>query len=106
MAKSNAKANKPKSVSDESIAAFFSVMGDPTRIKILKELLEEEQNVGSLSEKLGLSISAVSHQLRILRNHDLVRYRREGKFIYYRISDIHVSAIIQTGWDHLSEEEN
>ncbi len=100
-----AKANKPQSVSDESIAAFFSVMGDTTRIRILKELLDEEQNVGSLSEKLGLSISAISHQLRILRNHDLVRYRREGKYIFYRISDIHVSAIIQTGWDHLSEEE-
>ncbi len=87
----------------EDLAAFFSILGDPTRLQILYEIKNGEKNVSDLSDRLHLSISAISHQLKLLRDHDLVRVRRAGKYSYYRISDDHVRYIIQVGQDHLAE---
>lgn len=86
------------------MADFFAILGDPTRLKILGELKGGEENVSDLAEKVGASPSAVSHQLKTLKAHDLVRTRRKGKFVYYRISDLHVELIMQMGTDHLAEQ--
>lgn len=101
---SNLDKNTKSIVDDESLARFFFVLGDPTRLRILHEVGEKEKNVSELSETLNLTVSAISHQLKILRDKDLVRSRREGKFIYYRMSDDHVRDIIRISWDHLSED--
>lgn len=91
-------------VNNENLARFFFVLGDPTRLRILHELGEREKNVSELSETLNLTVSAISHQLKILRDKDLVRSRREGKYIYYRMSDDHVRDIIRISRAHLCED--
>ena len=91
-------------VNNENLARFFFVLGDPTRLRILHELGEREKNVSELSETLNLTVSAISHQLKILRDKDLVRSRREGKYIYYRMSDDHVRDIIRISHAHLCED--
>ena len=72
------------------LADFFKIFGDGTRIRILQLLLAGEKNVGELAEALDMSQSAVSHQLRILRQNDLVKYRKEGKTVFYSLDDEHV----------------
>ncbi|MDO4531525.1 MAG: metalloregulator ArsR/SmtB family transcription factor [Bacillota bacterium] len=83
------------------MAEFFKVFGDGTRIRILHTLLEGEKNVGELAEALEMSQSAVSHQLRVLRQHDLVKYRKEGKIVFYSLDDEHVENVLQQGMVHL-----
>lgn len=90
----------------KKLAEFFSILGDPSRLKILSQLLDGEKNVSELAEKVGISSSGVSHQLKSLKAHDLVRTRRKGKYIYYRISDLHIELIMQMGLDHLAEQGN
>lgn len=85
------------------LADFFSVFGDSTRMKIIATLRKQEMNVGEVAGVLGMSYSSMSHQLKTLREKDLVRSRREGKYIYYRLSDEHVSSIFDMGWNHLTE---
>ena len=85
------------------LADFFKVFGDTTRIKILQALYRSELCVCDLSAVLGASQSAVSHQLKILRLANLVKHRKEGKIVYYSLSDNHVSAILAQGLDHLEE---
>ncbi len=85
------------------LAEFFKVFGDSTRIRILYALLDSEMCVGDLAELLGLTQPACSHQLRVLKNNKLVRFRREGKVIYYSLSDDHVRSIIETGMEHVTE---
>ncbi len=85
------------------MADFFRVFGDPTRLSILLALDEKEMCVCDLSERIGMSKSAVSHQLAALRSARLVTYRREGKHIYYRLADNHVRHIIECAVDHVSE---
>lgn len=85
------------------LAEFFKVFGDSTRIRILYALLDHELCVGDLAELLGLTQPACSHQLRVLKNNKLVRYRREGKVVFYSLSDDHVRSIIETGMEHVLE---
>jgi len=83
------------------MAEFFKIFGDGTRIRILQTLLEGEKNVGDLAEVLEMSQSAVSHQLRVLRQNDLVKYRKEGKVVFYSLDDEHVENVLQQGMAHL-----
>ncbi len=85
------------------LAEFFKVFGDTTRIRILYALLDNELCVGDLAEQLGLTQPACSHQLRVLKNNKLVRFRRDGKVVYYSLSDDHVRSIIETGLEHVME---
>ena len=85
------------------LAEFFSVMGDSTRIKILYLLFEGEMCVCDISEKLSMSMSAISHQLRVLKQMGLVRNRREGKTIFYALADSHIATILNQGLDHIEE---
>lgn len=85
------------------LAELYKVFGDSTRIKILCILFEGEMCVQHISEMLSVSQSAVSHQLRILKGARLVKYRREGKTVYYSLADDHVREIIGCGIEHISE---
>ena len=83
------------------LAELYKVFGDSTRIKILYALFEEERGVGEIAGLLGMSLSAISHQLRILRAAGLVRPRRDGKTVYYSLDDDHVRDIIEAGMSHI-----
>lgn len=85
------------------LADLFKLFGDSTRIRILYALYEEEQSVGEIAEHLGMTISAVSHQLRVLKQGKLVKSKREGKQIYYSLDDDHVKTIIAMGREHIEE---
>ena len=85
---------------------FFKIFGDTTRIKILYSLFEAELCVCAIAELLNMEQSAISHQLRILKKADLVKFRREGKTNMYSLADSHVRDIIGKGYDHITEEEH
>lgn len=85
------------------LAELFKVFGDSSRIRILSELMEDEVSVNALSEKLSMTQSAVSHQLKILKSSKLVKTRRDGKQIFYSLADEHVESIILMGLDHIME---
>ena len=85
------------------LADLFKVFGDPTRIKSLYALFEAELCVCDMAELLGITQTAISHQLRVLKNNKLVKFRREGKNIYYSLSDDHVTRIIAQGMEHVNE---
>lgn len=85
------------------LAELFKVFGDSTRIRILYVLFENELCVGDIAELLHMSQSSVSHQLRILKDAKLVRFRREGKSIYYALDDEHVYHIMEMGMEHVEE---
>lgn len=86
------------------LAELFKVFGDSTRIRILYALLEcEEMCVGDIAQLLGLTATACSHQLRVLKNNKLVRFRRDGKIIFYSLADEHVRQIIDMGMEHIME---
>ncbi|MBR6676545.1 MAG: helix-turn-helix transcriptional regulator [Clostridia bacterium] len=85
------------------LAELYKIFGDTTRIKLLYILFEGEMCVQHMAELLGVSQSAVSHQLRILKGARLVRYRREGKTVYYSLADDHVRQIIECGTEHINE---
>lgn len=99
--KARAKALAPEET--ESLALFFKALGDPTRLHILGALLHEEMCVCDLAAFLGVSESAVSHQLRTLRQLQLVANRREGPILYYRINDAHVDTFLALALEHLRE---
>ena len=82
---------------------FFKVFGDATRLRILYALSQGEMCVYDLSTLLGISQSATSHQLKILRDNRLVRSRRDGKTIFYGLSDHHISMIMNQGLEHIQE---
>ena len=82
-------------------AEFFKIFGDATRIRILQTLLEGERNVGDLADVLEMSQSAVSHQLRVLRQNDLVKYRKECKTVCYSLDDDHIRMVREQGMTHL-----
>ena len=85
------------------LAELFKVFGDSTRIRILYVLFEEEVCVCDIASLLNLSISAVSHQLRVLKQARLVKYRREGKTVFYALADDHVRTVLGQGMEHISE---
>ncbi|MBS7360830.1 MAG: helix-turn-helix transcriptional regulator [Oscillospiraceae bacterium] len=88
------------------LSDLFKIFGDTTRIKILYSLFESEMCVCAIAELLGMTQSAISHQLKTLKDANLVGNRREGKTIYYFLSDDHVRAIVAQGFEHLIEERN
>ena len=85
------------------LAELFKVFGDTTRIRILYVLFEAEMCVCDIAELLNMTQSAISHQLKVLKQARLVRNRREGKQIYYSLADDHVRTIIGQGMDHITE---
>lgn len=85
------------------LADFFKVFGDKTRVKILYELMTEELCVCDIAELMNMEQSAISHQLRILKQAKLVNNRRDGKTIYYSLADDHIYSILNQGHDHISE---
>ncbi len=85
------------------LADFFRILGDSTRIRILYALKISEMCVWDLSVVVGISRSAVSHQLKILKQANLVRYRKEGKLVYYFLSDQHVNRFLEMGLIHIKE---
>lgn len=85
------------------LAELFRVFGDSTRIKILYALFESELCVGDIARLLNLTQSSVSHQLRLLKASKLVKFRREGKAVYYSLDDDHVRSIISLGMEHVEE---
>jgi ArsR family transcriptional regulator len=86
-----------------ALAEIFKVLGDPTRVRILDALSRSERCVNDLAALLGLTESAVSHQLRLLRNTRIVRSRREGRMIFYSLDDRHVLALFRQGLRHVQE---
>lgn len=95
--------NIPNKQTVEQIAELFKAFGDPTRVQILANLVDRELCVTDISEAVDLSQSAVSHQLRILKQMHLIKFRREGKNILYSLADDHVLTILQTGLEHVLE---
>ena len=85
------------------LADFFKVFADTTRIKILYVLLKQEMCVCDIAQTLEMTQSAISHQLRILKQMDLVKNRREGKTIYYSLADNHIVSILSQGMEHINE---
>ena len=93
----------PDEASLMDLAELFKVFGDTTRVRILYVLLEAEVCVCDLAEALGMTQSAVSHQLRILKQNKLVRARRDGKSIFYSLADEHVRGMLGMGMEHIRE---
>ncbi|AEJ61056.1 regulatory protein ArsR [Spirochaeta thermophila DSM 6578] len=87
----------------DEMASFFRMMGDPTRIRILSLLFDEELCVHTLADRLEMTQSAVSHQLALLKHAWLVRSRREGKHVYYSLADEHVKQVYELAREHLEE---
>ena len=87
----------------KELADFYKVFGDATRLKILCVLLESEMCVCDLAELLEMTQSAISHQLRVLKQMKLVKNRREGKTVYYSLADGHIQNIISQGMEHIQE---
>ncbi len=85
------------------LAETFKVLGEPTRLKILYAMAEEELCVCEVTMLLGMTQSAVSHQLRILRNMRLVKYRKEGRSVFYSLDDDHIRKLFKQGLDHVEE---
>ena len=87
------------------LSDLLKIFGDTTRIKILYALLESEMCVCAIADLLGMTQSAISHQLRILKDADLVGKRRQGKTIFYSLADEHVRTIVAQGFEHLMEKD-
>ncbi len=85
------------------LAELYKIFGDSTRIRILYTLFEKEMCVNDIAERLSMTMSAISHQLRILKHSRLVKYRREGKTVFYALADDHVKSIIEMGIEHICE---
>lgn len=97
------KRDMPKQEDLKELADFFKVFGDGTRIRILYALLSSEMCVCDLAELLEMSQSAISHQLRVLKQMKLVKNRRDGKTVYYSLADGHIQTIVNQGMEHIKE---
>lgn len=100
---------KDKMPEDEKLydlAELFKVFGDTTRIKILYALFKEEMCVCDIADLLNMTQSAISHQLRVLKQARLVKFRKEGKVVYYSLDDNHISQIFNCGLCHIEETYN
>lgn len=93
----------PEKETMENIAELFKAFGDPTRVHILSLLLRQEMCVSDIAAGVAISQSAISHQLRILKQMHLIKFRREGKNIWYSLADDHVRTILQMGLEHVME---
>lgn len=97
------KGNMPDESTLYDLSDFFKILGDSTRIRILFALENSALCVCDLADLLGMTKSAVSHQLKVLRQSDLVRYRKSGKNVFYSLSDAHIGSIIETALEHIRE---
>ena len=88
----------------QNLATLFKMFGDGTRVKILHALEQNEMCVCDLAALLGLTKSAVSHQLKALRLSNLVKFRRDGQVVYYSLADDHVKYILDIGFDHIHHD--
>ena len=88
----------------QALADTFRILGDPTRVRIVDALASGQLCVHEISEHIGISESAVSHHLRLMRSMRIVRARREGRCVYYTLDDQHVLDLFQQGLRHVSEE--
>jgi len=94
-----------RTISEEMAAELsvtFGALADPTRVRLISALAEGELCVGELASLVEMSISAVSHQLRLLRQLKLVRYRRDGRHIFYALDDEHITTLYRVALEHLS----
>lgn len=89
-----------------NLAEFFKVFGDTTRIRILFALFQEEMCVCDIAHLLNMSQSAISHQLRVLKQAKLVKFHKEGRVVYYSLDDDHVKAIFDQGYQHIQERNS
>ena len=94
----------PDEVTLNRLSELFNVFGDNTRIRILYVLFEDEVCVCDLANLLGMTQSAVSHQLRVLKDARLIKSRRDGKTVFYSLADDHVRSLLSQGTDHIHEE--
>ncbi|MBP5662604.1 MAG: helix-turn-helix transcriptional regulator [Clostridia bacterium] len=85
------------------LAELYKIFGDSTRIKILYVLFEAELCVNDIAQVLSMTVSAISHQLRVLKQAGLIKFRRDGKTVYYSLADDHVRTIIDQGAEHVGE---
>lgn len=97
------KARMPEEEKLYDLAELFKVFGDTTRIKILWALAESDMCVCDIASLLNMTQSAISHQLRVLKQVRLVKFRKEGKIVYYSLDDIHVKQIFEQGLVHINE---
>ena len=88
----------------QALADTFRILGDPTRVRIVDALASGQLCVHEISERIGLSESAVSHQLRLMRSMRIVRGRREGRCVYYTLDDQHILSLFQQGLRHVLED--
>lgn len=86
------------------LADFFKIFGDSTRIKILFSLFQKEMCVSEMVNELGMTQSAISHQLRLLRQNDIVKFRKEGQSAIYSLDDEHVSVLLEKGIEHIKHK--
>ena len=97
------RASLPMDETLYDLAELFKIFGDSTRVKLLYALLGGELCVCDLAKLMEVTQSAVSHQLRVLKNSKLVKFRREGRTIYYSLADHHVVSILNQGMEHIQE---
>lgn len=98
-----AENNMPKEELLDEVASLFKVFGDITRTKILTALFQSEMCVCDIATLLNMSLSAISHQLRILRQAKIVKTRRNGKEIFYSLADLHIELIYKLAFEHINE---
>lgn len=104
--KAKVKATKAKLLDIEEtnqIADIFKLLGEPTRFKIILALIENELCVCDISAVINVSVSAVSHQLRLLKGARLIKYRKDGKMVYYSIDDDHINNLVDQLKEHIKE---
>lgn len=101
---SKVRKNMPEEENLLDLADLFKVFADSTRVKILCALFQEEMCVCDIAVLLGMTKSSISHQLRVLRQTRLVKYRKSGKVVYYSLADDHVKTIFDQGYAHITEE--
>ena len=97
------KATFPEQNVIVSLADFFKAIGDPTRLKIVLALMKEELCVCDLAALINVTVSGISHQLRILRGLKIVRNRKEGKMVYYSLADNHIENLVSQAQEHILE---
>ncbi len=98
-----ARKNLPSDPEINNLAETFKILGDPTRLRIVLGLTQQELCVCDLATLVNLSVSAVSHQLRLLRNLKLAKFRKDGKMVYYSLDDAHIENIIRLAQVHVRE---
>ena len=99
----SAKRSLPSDKEIYNLSETFKVLGDSTRLRILLALVKEELCVCDLATLINLSVSAISHQLRLLRGMKLVKFRKQGKMVYYSLDDAHIEKIIEQAQIHVRE---